>query len=479
MPVRTFGIPAASQDGSIDGTAVSTDAVRPAREQIEVPSPSEDALLASLLTAVENNPDDPVLRLHVAEQLSAAGRAAEAVQQAAAVLQRDPNNAAALDVVRRGGAQRPSSGTLGSGDPEVPAGAARQDDPAGPDGPAKSLVGSDPVPSEDDRAGPTEPATFDWTAAESEVAGVVPPMFVDGEPEVPTDTVDVEHPALRLSDVGGMEQVKARLDAGFLAPLRNPELRKAYAKSLKGGLLLYGAPGCGKTFLARALAGELGASFVNVAFSDVLDMYLGQSERNLHETFQTARRHAPCVLFLDEVDAIGQKRSLLRNSAMRSTVNQLLVELDDIAGANEGIFVLAATNAPWDVDPALRRPGRLDRTLLVLPPDAVARDTILRYHLKDRPIAAVDIPELVKATEDYSGADLAFVCEVAAEKALLDSAQSGHIRMIGMPDLRAALREVRPSTGPWFDSARNVAQFANEGGTYDDLLAYLRKHKML
>jgi SpoVK/Ycf46/Vps4 family AAA+-type ATPase len=185
------------------------------------------------------------------------------------------------------------------------------------------------------------------------------------------------------------------------------------------------------------------------------------------------------VLFLDEVDAIGQKRSQLRNSALRQVVNQLLVELDDVHAANEGVFVLGATNHPWDVDSALRRPGRFDRTLLVLPPDQAAREAILRLHLRDRPVAGVDPRKIAKVTDGYSGADLAHVCEGAAELAMLDSARSGQIRMIGQADLEAALKEVRPSTGAWLQLARNVAMFGNESGEYDELVAYLKKQKLV
>src|SRR5438445_103058 len=137
---------------------------------------------------------------------------------------------------------------------------------------------------------------------------------------------------------------------------------------------------------------------------DVLDMWLGKSEQNLHAIFETARRHAPCVLFLDEVDALGLKRSNLSHSAGRNVVVQLLSELDSTRSDNEGLFVLGATNQPWDLDPALRRPGRFDRSLLVLPPDEPARAAILAYHLRDPPVAAdLDIERLAKRTDGYSG----------------------------------------------------------------------------
>jgi len=411
----------------------------------------DEAVLESLKVAVEKCPDDIHLRLHFARLLADAGRYKEAVSQAAAVLQRDPANEAALLLI----------GTV-SQPPAVPFTPSCQ----AADGSAR---------------GPTPPfsrESFDWSDAEGQLGDVVPPMFVEGEQASEVDAYEAERPTVRLADVGGMEDVKKRLESAFLAPIRHPELRRTFAKSLRGGLLLYGPPGCGKTFIARALAGELEARFVAVRLNEVLDMYIGQSERNLHEIFEVARRHAPSVLFLDEVDAIGQKRSHLRTSAMRSTVNQLLAELDDAAESNEGVFVLAATNMPWDVDVALRRPGRLDRTVLVLPPDQPAREAILRHHLRDRPVAGIDVRKLARAAEGYSGADLAHVCETAAEHALMDSVCSGRIRLIEMRDLEAALKEVRPSIGAWLESARNVVLFANEGGQYDELLDYLRKRKL-
>ncbi|BEP14361.1 ATP-binding protein [Acidothermaceae bacterium B102] len=406
-------------------------------------------LIVSLLAAVDAHPEDVPLRLHVAELLVAAGDASTALLQLSAVLSRDPGSERAMALMRN------LAGTAPTSPPPPP--------PAAPP-----------------QAPPQAPPAFDWLQAEAELEDVVAPMFVEEDGPVPgAELYDVETARTSLADVAGMEQVKARLEAAFLAPMRNPELRTLYGKSLRGGLLLYGPPGCGKTFLARAVAGEMGARFVAVTLADVLDMYVGSSERNLHALFETVRANAPCVLFLDEVDAIGQKRSQLRNSALRQVVNQLLVELDDVHANNEGVFVLGATNHPWDVDAALRRPGRFDRTLLVLPPDLPAREAIVKLHLRDRPVAGVDARKIAKATDGYSGADIAHLCEGAAERAMLDSARTGQVRMIGQADLEAALKEVKPSTGAWLQLARNVAMFGNESGEYDDLVAYLKKQRLV
>ncbi|HYZ55909.1 MAG TPA: ATP-binding protein [Streptosporangiaceae bacterium] len=438
----------------------------------------DPTVLASLRKAVEAMPDDVPLRLHLAALLLRAGQRDEAIRHVGAVLQRDPGNAEALALLRQPPAPGPAAGAPGAeaGAPGPAAGARQPDTGTTGAAPESPAAGHDQLPASE----------YDWSQAESELRDVLPPMFVGSEGDAAgpgtreaADAYDAEHSGVRLADVAGMTQVKERLEAAFLAPMRNPELRRLYGKSLRGGLLLYGPPGCGKTFIARAVAGELGARFMTVSFADIIDMFVGQSERNIHELFETARRNAPCVLFLDEVDAIGQKRSQLRNTPMRSAVNQLLLELDDLDGGNEGVFLLAATNHPWDVDSALRRPGRFDRTLLVLPPDSAAREAVFRYHLRERPVAGVDLGRLATLTDGYSGADIAHVCETASERALMDSIRRGEPRMIGQDDLEAAAAEVKPSLGAWFDTARNVALFANEGGAYDDLAAYLRKRRLI
>jgi AAA+ superfamily predicted ATPase len=423
-------------------------------------------LLRSLRAAVTASPDDVPLRLHLAQLLLDAGLPAEAVIHCAAVLQRVPGSPEARTLMTRAMAERDAA--------DKPPADQRSDPPTG-----RNLLPAKPR----ERQGgdePTERHSFNWIAAENQFAGIPQPFVDSGTAPLGAPILfDVEQAQVRLSDVGGMTEVKQRLNAAFLAPMRNPELRRLYGKSLRGGLLMYGPPGCGKTFLARAVAGELGARFLAVTLADVLDMWVGSSERNLRDLFAEARRAAPCVLFLDEIDALGHKRSQLRASAaQRGTVNQLLSELDGVQQSNEGVFVLAATNHPWDVDAALRRPGRLDRMLLVLPPDQQAREAILRYHMRDRPVSGVSMRDLAKRTEDYSGADLAHLCETAVERALMESARTGKARKIGARDFEAALGEVRPSTGAWLSVARNVALFGNSDGSYDDLHRYLKRRRM-
>lgn len=298
--------------------------------------------------------------------------------------------------------------------------------------------------------------------------------------EVPAEEVwEIEKAGITLADVGGMEQVKERLEVSFLAPMRNPALRELYGKSLKGGLLLYGPPGCGKTFIARAVAGEMGAGFMNVTLNDILDKYIGESEGNLHELFELARRNTPMVIFLDEIDAIGHRRTRDTSQWLRSVLNQLLQEMDGVGSVNEGVYVLAATNTPWDIDTALRRPGRLDRSVAVLPPDYPARVAILGHGLRRRPVETVDLFKIARETEGFTGADLAHLCESAAEIALMDSVRSGKPRKITMRDLVAAMKQIRPSARQWFESARNVIAYADATDQYAELADYMKRNKLL
>ena len=149
--------------------------------------------------------------------------------------------------------------------------------------------------------------------------------------------------------------------------------------------------------------------------------------------------------------------------------------MDGIDSNNTGVFIMAATNHPWDIDTALRRPGRFDRLVLVLPPDMPARKTILMSVMKDRPMDNIEFDWLAERTEDFSGADLGYLCETATEQADGESLDTGHVRPIRMADFKQALKEVKPTTRAWFDVAKNYATFANDGGIFDDLLDYLKR----
>jgi transitional endoplasmic reticulum ATPase len=294
------------------------------------------------------------------------------------------------------------------------------------------------------------------------------------EDEGPAPRSEIERPTLTFQDVGGMDHLKEEIKLKIIYPLTHPELYKAYGKTVGGGILMYGPPGCGKTYLARATAGEVKAGFLAVGINDVLDMWIGSSERNLHELFEQAREHKPCVLFFDEVDALGASRSDLRQSAGRQLINQFLAELDGVQSANDGVLILAATNAPWHLDPAFRRPGRFDRILFVPPPDAAARASILRLQCRGKPVDNVDCDYLAKKTDTFSGADLKAIVDLAIENKLREALKAGLPKPLATKDLQNAAASIRPSTKEWFATARNYALYANQGGIYDDIRKYLK-----
>lgn len=278
-------------------------------------------------------------------------------------------------------------------------------------------------------------------------------------------------------DVGGLDGIKKQIRKRIILPFQKPSLFQRFKKRVGGGILLYGPPGCGKTLLARATAGECDADFYNIAISDVLDMYIGESERKMHALFEKARSSAPSVLFFDEIEALGGKRQYTREITASKIVSQFLSEMDGFAQNNSGVLILGATNVPWAVDPAFRRPGRFDRLLFVPPPDAAARGAILELLLSDRPRAGkIDAGHLVKRTSGFSGADMRNLVETAADEAIEASIDSGEEVPISDEHLRAALAEIKATTLEWLTTARNYARYANEAGQYDEVLAFLDKY---
>jgi len=286
--------------------------------------------------------------------------------------------------------------------------------------------------------------------------------------------IDIERPKVSFEDVGGMDKLKEEIRMKIIHPLEHPEIYKAYGKKIGGGILMYGPPGCGKTHLARATAGEINANFIPVGISDILDMYIGQSERNLHAIFEKARRLKPCVLFFDEVDALGANRSDMRTSAGKHVINQFLAEMDGVQYDNDGVLILAATNTPWHLDPAFRRPGRFDRIIFVPPPDDTAKEAILEIKLKEKPTEKIDYQRIAKKAKDFSGADLEAVIDIAIESKLEEAMKSGIPTPLSTKDLEGGIKKHRATTKEWFNTAKNYALFANESGLYDDILKFMK-----
>ena len=330
----------------------------------------------------------------------------------------------------------------------------------------------------------------DSTLADSELEDKLRP-YMNAEPPapVPDERIKVpieewiapseflvEQSQTTFDNVGGMDRLKDEIQIKIIHPLKNPEIYRAYGKSIGGGILMYGPPGCGKTYIARASAGEVNAYFLSIGIHDVLNMYIGESEQNLHQLFEMARRNKPCIVFIDEIDALGANRNDMRHSAGRHTINQLLAELDGVGSANEGILVLAATNTPWHIDPALRRAGRFDQVIFVPPPDQKARAAILNVMLRDKPVNNLDLELVAKRTPGFSGADLKAVVDGAIDAKLRDALKQGVPAPIETSDLLKACKSVKPSTHDWFATARNYAVYSNQSGLYDDVMTYLNQN---
>jgi len=279
----------------------------------------------------------------------------------------------------------------------------------------------------------------------------------------------LEKPDVNFSDVGGLDAIKKEIDLKIIKPLDNAELYAAYGKKVGGGILLYGPPGCGKTFLAKATAGEINAAFINVSLNDILDMWHGNSEKNLHKIFSKARENTPCVIFFDEIDALAAKRSDMLQSAGKKVINQFLNELDGIQHDNDGLLIIGATNTPWHLDSAFRRPGRFDRIIFVPPPDQKSKEIIIELKLKGKPHEDVNYNKVAKKTKNFSGADINALIDIAVEAKLEEAIVSGIPKPITTKDLLIAAEKHKASTMDWFNTAKNYATFANQSGLYDDV----------
>ena len=294
---------------------------------------------------------------------------------------------------------------------------------------------------------------------------------------VPLQAVSAER--VRFSSIVGMAELKKTIRLQIIEPFLNPGLFARFKKRAGGGILLYGPPGCGKTMLARAIANECNTSFVAVGISDVLNLWLGESERNLAGMFEKARSQKPCVLFFDELDALAFSRSKASSSTTRTLVNEFLSQLDGLGRDNDAVLVLAATNMPWDVDPAMKRPGRFSRQIFVPPPDAEARAEMLALKLTGVPHEIENFVSLSAVLEHYSGADIDGLIELAKERALADSLESGRERPLSNEDLSSAASAMTPSTLDWLRTIRNLVKYGGSDPSYRDVESYLKRVKLL
>lgn len=290
------------------------------------------------------------------------------------------------------------------------------------------------------------------------------------EPEVAMPRKNV----LTFANIAGMDTVKEAIRTDIIYPFQHPEIYAKYNKQAGGGILMFGPPGCGKTYIARAAAGEINAEFISASIHELLSSYAGQGERSLHAFFETARQNAPAVIFFDEIDAIGGNRSDL-NSVVRPMVNQLLTEMDGIDDNNKDLLIVGATNLPWEVDNALRRPGRFDKILFVPPPDTAARARLFELNMAGKPHDDIDFTALANKTRHYSAADIVHICDEASEETFKLAIRSGKEELITSKLLLEITAKSRSSITEWFATVQNYIEYSNQSGLFDQVKDYLAK----
>ena len=286
--------------------------------------------------------------------------------------------------------------------------------------------------------------------------------FTRGEEEIFLG--DLKIPEARFSDIGGLEDGKRLIRETIELPLKHPEISAKYGKTAGGGLLFFGPPGCGKTLLARAAAGECGITLINVNLAHVLDKWVGNSEKAVSMMFAAARKRAPSILFFDEVDAIGGSRATLQSGWEKKLISQLLIELDGLTSINENVMVMGATNAPWDVDYALRRPGRLGRLVFVPPPEAPGRADIFKIYLGKKPLVAEDIDYKVlgEQSRHYSPDSIRQIVENAASIPWRRAIETGQADPISQGNLLEAIKQTPPDLTEWEKVVSRYEEFAKQ-----------------
>lgn len=289
-----------------------------------------------------------------------------------------------------------------------------------------------------------------------------------------------EKPSVSFSDIGGLQDVKEKIKLEVIFPRKNRQIYELYGRSVGCGILLWGPPGCGKTLMAKAIASECGLPFFSISTSDIMSKWVGESEKKVAEIFGYAKKVGECIIFFDELEELIPRSG---PSYIRRIRNVFREQLDGISSKKEGLLVLGATNEPWRIDPAMRRPGRFSELIFIPPPDHAARVQIFKLNLKQQIQNGilsddVDFDKLASMTKGMSGADIAKICRSAVDIPLKEAVKGSNPRKIVMKDFETAISKTKPSIIPWIIKALEAVkkykaeEFRDEimkiAGTYID-----------
>jgi transitional endoplasmic reticulum ATPase len=266
-----------------------------------------------------------------------------------------------------------------------------------------------------------------------------------------------EKPTTNFDAIAGLDDVKEDIRLKMLYPFEHPELAERFGVRAGGGILLFGPPGTGKTMLARATAAEIDATFFRISPADVLSKWVGEAEQNIKKLFDAAAAEPRSIIFIDEIEALVPARRDEGSSVMQRVVPQILQGMEGFdKGKQNPILFMGATNVPWQLDPAVLRPGRFDEKIYIPLPDLAARRVMLDLYLKNRPLGEdVDLNALAVKLDGYSGADIKHLCDRAAVIPFLNSVVSGKDESITQATVDAALAECGRSV-----NADQLARFA-------------------
>lgn len=265
----------------------------------------------------------------------------------------------------------------------------------------------------------------------------------------------------RFADLVGMDKEKELIKNNIILAIKKPGLLKVYGKKLGLGVIFYGPPGNGKTYLVNAIAGETNSNVIIARINEIVDMYAGNTEKNMHAIFEQARKNAPCIIFFDELDALGVKRGGGDSGGqeggqnfMRMAVNQFLQEMDGVEANPEGLFVIGATNQPWDIDPALKRSKRFGESIYIPPPDYKTRKDAFKYNTRNMPVGHLEYGRLARATMGFSQADISEICDKAALIPAVEEDRTGKRRKIKMNDFLGMIKTHGGTLDEWYAMAK-------------------------